>query len=134
MHPPPSPKGSASKAIHQIFGAKEKPKSAEAVRQVHTAVTAGVPKRFIILAEKKLIIMEPQVQVMVTAGAIDTDMPKSSYTAGQTEPKTASGTPSPITAAYITTSKSVAITKSLLYAFKIPLIIAQSLLFFKPVN
>ena len=82
------------------------------MRTVHIAVTLAVPSLFIILADTRLMSIEPIVVVIVTAVAIETSTPKSVCIAGQTEPKTASGIPSPIKAMYITPKSKIDIFSS----------------------
>lgn len=78
--------------------AVENPKSAAAVRNVLNAVKRGVPKRFVSRSDMRLESMVPPEIIIEITPMYDMGSPNSRCIIGHPEPKSESGSPSPIKA------------------------------------
>jgi hypothetical protein len=99
--PAPNPKGIAIKNINKIDGANENPKRAAAVIATLAAVTVPVLNLARILLDEKLDMIVPPLIVMARYPAMATGASSPDLIAGQALPRSESGSPKLINAAYI---------------------------------
>ena len=109
--PPPKPKGIPQRIKTNGDFENEEHNNAIAVKKVETITTLLVPNFSIIFALSKLDISVKQEIGVEISQAEDSLIPKVSEIAGQAEPNSESGTPSPIYAVKIIINNKVAMSK-----------------------